>query len=81
MQCPVCRAQAENLTPNTLEGVIVGCAQCGSYRISGVAFHDFMRLQGEQRLAALAQARLASTSGWPIIGTTAVTSSRAPPRA
>jgi len=68
MQCPVCRGPAENLTPNTMEGVVVGCAECGDYRISGVAFHDFTRLQGEQRSAMLAEARLASKSGWPMIG-------------
>jgi hypothetical protein len=67
MQCPVCRAPAQNLTPNTLEGVVVGCPECGDYRISGVAFYDFMRLQSEQRAAMLAEARLASKGGWPLI--------------
>jgi hypothetical protein len=74
MQCPVCRGQAENLTPNTLDGVVVGCGQCGDYRISGSAFHDLMRLQLEKRVAVLEAARLSSRSGWPIISPDAVRS-------
>ena len=72
MQCPVCRGQAENLTPNTLEGVVVGCAQCGDYRIDGVAFHDFMRLHTDRRAAALQAAKLSTRGGWPMIGTSAI---------
>ncbi len=67
MQCPVCLEKAENLTPNTMEGVVIGCSQCGDYRISGVAFHGFMRLQTDQRRAALADARQAAKHGWPVI--------------
>ncbi len=67
MQCPVCLEKAENLTPNTMEGVVVGCSRCGAYRISGVAFHGFMRLESDQRRAALADARLAAKHGWPVI--------------
>jgi hypothetical protein len=67
MQCPVCLEKAENLTPSTMEGVVVGCSQCGDYRISGVAFAGFMRLQTEQRRAALADARQAAKHGWPVI--------------
>ena len=47
-------------------------AQCGDYRIAGVAFHWFMRLQTEKRAAALEAASLTSDSGWPMIGATAV---------
>jgi hypothetical protein len=72
MQCPVCRGQAQNLTPNTLDGVVVGCAQCGDYRIAGVAFHGFMRLQTDKRAAALEAAKATSRSGWPMISATAV---------
>ena len=49
MQCPVCHGEARNITPNTMDGVVVACGQCGDYRIAGVAFHDFMRLQAEKR--------------------------------
>lgn len=74
MQCPVCFGPAQNLTPNTMDGVVVGCTQCGDYRITGVAFHDFMRLQNEKRAAALQAAKLASHSGWPMISTSAIAS-------
>jgi hypothetical protein len=67
MQCPVCRGQAENLTPNTLEGVVIGCKSCGDYRISGTAFYAFTRLQDEKRAAALAAAKTSTRSGWPTI--------------
>jgi hypothetical protein len=67
MQCPVCRGQAENLTPNTLDGVVVSCGTCGDYRISGVAFYAFTRLQDEKRAAALAAAKTSTRSGWPTI--------------
>ena len=67
MQCPVCSGKAQNLTPNTMEGVVVGCTDCGNYRISGVAYYDFMRLQVDGRAAALAAAKQVSRSGWPTI--------------
>ena len=67
MQCPVCRGHAENLTPNTMDGVVVSCGGCGDYRISGVAFYAFTRLQDEKRVAALAAAKMAAQNGWPTI--------------
>ena len=67
MQCPVCSRQAENLTPCTLDGVVVGCGQCGDYRISGGALHELMALHVEKRAAALAAAKVSSQYGWPLI--------------
>ena len=67
MQCPICARQAENLTPNTLEGVVVGCRHCGAYRISGTSFHDLMSLRPEKRIAALEMAKVACRHGWPMI--------------
>ena len=75
MQCPVCSRKARNLTPNTLDGVIVGCDTCGGYRISGGAYHELMRLKIENRAAALVSARLASRHGWPMIDGACVRSS------
>ncbi len=72
MQCPVCGSQAENLTPNTLDGVVVGCQRCGHYRISGSAFHDFARLQSDKRVAALEAAKLTSRGGWPMISASCI---------
>ncbi|MBX9591748.1 MAG: hypothetical protein K2X43_20850 [Hyphomonadaceae bacterium] len=80
MQCPVCHGQAQNLTPNTLDGVVISCALCGDYRIAGNAFHDFMRLKAEKRAAALQAAKQTSHSGWPTIYAAAVAPRPAPPR-
>jgi hypothetical protein len=51
-----------------MDGVVVGCAECGDYRIAGGAFHELMRLQAESRVAALQAAKGATRSGWPMIG-------------
>ncbi len=67
MQCPVCASQARNLTPNTLDGVVVGCDHCGDYRIPGSAFYDLTRLEADRRAAALAAAKRSSHVGWPVI--------------
>jgi hypothetical protein len=72
MQCPVCHGQAQNLTPNTMDGVVIGCDLCGDYRIAGSAFHDFMRLQTEKRVAVLQAVKSTSRSGWPMISATAI---------
>ena len=67
MRCPICLSQAENLTPNTLDGVVIGCSCCGNYRISGGSLHELMGLQLDKRIAALDVARVACRHGWPII--------------
>jgi hypothetical protein len=72
MQCPVCSRPAENLTPNTLDGVVVGCNHCGSYMIQGGAFHEFVRLEMSKRLAALESAKLASRGGWPLVSASSI---------
>ena len=72
MQCPVCARDAQNLTPNTLDGVVVGCKACGSYRVAGGAFHGLMQLNAEARAAALHSAKLAAQYGWPMIDSACV---------
>lgn len=67
MKCPVCFRPAENLTPNTLDGVVVGCSHCGDYRISGNAYYRLMQLESEERAAVLQIAKVASRAGWPTI--------------
>jgi hypothetical protein len=67
MQCPVCRGQAQNLTPVTLDGVVVGCERCGDYRVAGDALHPLMGLAPEKRAAVLEAAKAASQAGWPIV--------------
>jgi hypothetical protein len=75
MQCPVCARQAKNLTPNTLDGVIIGCDHCGEYRIAGSAFHEFTSLRPEKRIEALTSAKLGSRAGWPIINSSCIRTS------
>jgi hypothetical protein len=75
MQCPVCASQAKNLTPNTSEGVVIGCGHCGDYRIAGSAFYTLTTLKPDMRLAALASAKRASQAGWPIINSSCITTS------
>ena len=72
MQCPVCCGRAKNLTPNTLDGVVVGCAHCGDYRIAGGAFHDLLQLQLHERAAALEAAKVQCRVGWPMISTNCI---------
>ena len=67
MECPVCRGQARNLTPNTLDGVVVGCEQCGNYRVAGDALHPLLGLTPERRAAVLEAAKAASRGGWPSV--------------
>ena len=59
---PRVHGQAQNLTPNPMDGVVGGCDQCGEYRIAGGAVHDFMRLQADARVAALETAKGAARS-------------------
>lgn len=72
MQCPVCARPAQNLTPNTLDGVVVGCDHCGSYRIQGSAFYEFVGLELHKRQAALEGAKLASQGGWPLVSANSI---------
>lgn len=72
MECPICAAQAENLTPNTLDGVVVSCGRCGPYRISGAAFYELTTLNSDGRVAALAAARVGTRGGWPTISPQAI---------
>jgi hypothetical protein len=75
MQCPICSKEARNLTPNTLDGVVVGCDQCGDYRIAGSAFYELTKLKPDRRAAALVAAKLASRAGWPMINTSCIEAS------
>ena len=71
MQCPVCAAQAKNLTPGTYDGVIVGCPRCGDYQITGTVFDKLLRLGAEERVEALQRAKQRATPGArPTISTT-----------
>lgn len=71
MQCPVCAAPARNLTPDTCDGVVVGCPRCGDYQIAGTVFNKLLRLHMENRAAALEKAKRQTSPGArPTIGST-----------
>jgi hypothetical protein len=68
MDCPVCRAEVENLTPAGYKGLVVECPRCGVYRIMESAVAALPRLGVEERLAALQRARkMSSAKSWPTI--------------
>ena len=68
IECPICRAEARNLTPITYQGLIVGCPRCGAYRIMKGAISSLPQLKVEKRLAALTKAKIfTSPKAWPTI--------------
>jgi hypothetical protein len=71
MQCPVCGAQAKNLTPATDDGVVVGCPGCGDYQVTGTVFNKLLRLAPDYRMDALQKAKERTSPGArPTISTT-----------
>jgi hypothetical protein len=69
MQCAVCGAEAEDLTRGDFDGVIVGCKRCGEYEVVDGVLNDFLRLDYDQRVAALEAAKAAAEPGGrPSIG-------------
>lgn len=70
LNCPVCSACAEGITPYTFGGKSIRCANCGEYDISGSVFDSstFQKLEPEQRRAVLNKAkRFAATGKRPMI--------------
>ena len=70
MDCPVCGATAEDITPHTFDGKSVRCPTCGDYDISGSVWDPgkFQLLDSEQRLDALNKVkRFAQPDKRPII--------------
>jgi ribosome-binding protein aMBF1 (putative translation factor) len=71
MNCLVCGAKAE-LTDVTIDGVSIACPKCGEYGVSSldIASGQMERLEPEQRLAALDEAKRAAQPGArPVITT------------
>jgi hypothetical protein len=67
----MCTAQAKNLTPNTYDGVVIGCPRCGDYQITGTVFDQLLRLAVAERTKALQRAiERASPGARPTISTT-----------
>jgi hypothetical protein len=71
MQCPVCAAQAKNLTPATYDGVVVSCPTCGDYQVTGTVFNKLLKLAPEYRTDVLQRAKARACLGArPTISTT-----------
>ena len=60
MQCSICGAEAENLTPGDYDGLVVRCKRCGEYEVSDNALNDLLRLDFDARVAALDTAQRAA---------------------
>jgi hypothetical protein len=68
MQCPVCGAEAEDQSSGDFDGLIVGCRRCGDYAVAEGALNGFLRLDFDQRVAALDRARSdAGPGGKPVV--------------
>lgn len=60
MQCSICGAEAENLTPGDYDGLVVRCKRCGEYEVSDSVLNGLLRLDFDARVAALDTAKRAA---------------------
>ena len=68
MDCPICLATGENLTPTNYRGLVMRCPRCGVYRVMKNALVALPTLKVEKRLEALQKAKIFATSRtWPTI--------------
>ena len=56
MQCPICGAIAENITPAGFGGLGVRCKNCGDYKVTSDALTLLLRKQEPERVQVLAGA-------------------------
>ena len=63
MQCSVCGAEAESLGPGDFDGLVVRCKHCGEYEVAEDVLNDFLRLESDDRVAALGEAKGAAQAG------------------
>jgi hypothetical protein len=63
MQCAICGAVAENVTPGGFDGLVVRCERCGTYEIAGTAENAFLRLPLPERAAVLERVKNATPPG------------------
>ena len=63
MQCSVCGAEAEDLSSGEFDGLVVRCKRCGEYAVADDAVNDFLRLDYDDRVAALDKAKGVAGSG------------------
>lgn len=72
MQCLVCGAEAEDLTPGDFDGVIARCKRCGEYEVPDGVLNDFLRLDYDLRVAALEKAKARAKGTRPAITSTSL---------
>jgi hypothetical protein len=71
MQCPVCGALVENITPAGFDGIGVNCPRCGKYQVADDALNMLLRRDADGRAEALQKAhKLALPRTTPVINTT-----------
>ena len=56
MQCPICCAVAENITPAGFGGLGVRCKNCGSFKVTSDALTLLLRKEEPERVRLLAEA-------------------------
>jgi hypothetical protein len=61
--CAVCRRTASNRTPPDFDGVIVRCASCRDYDVSGTVLRKLEQLPIADRLVVLGKARNSAEPG------------------
>ena len=53
MQCAICGAEAEDITPGGFDGIATRCKKCGKYEIADSALNAFLSLSFENRNGTL----------------------------
>lgn len=74
MNCPICGASARNISSPDFDGDSVRCsADCGEFDVAGSAMERLLRLDFNERLAALNKARqFRSRTDRPCISTSSL---------
>ena len=69
MDCPVCGAEAEDMTSSQFDGDSIRCASCHDYDIAGTVYNSGMlhKLDPDQRKAALEKAQRFARGKRPMI--------------
>lgn len=67
MQCPICGAVAENISPAGFDGLGVRCKNCGAYNVESEALPLLLRKQEPERVRVLDAVRSRSADTQPTI--------------
>jgi len=57
MQCSVCGAPAQNISPHDFDGLMVRCSHCREYEIAGSVLNRLLRLTLSERMQVLETAK------------------------